>query len=291
MSKKDEQFSLRNIKIKEELGEMSGKITITGEFVDMKKRLKEMARYADKINRDTIKEIKREIKERELQLRSEKTGLPNKKRLTVKDSQDFLNKYGMAGVNRLNESERRRLLNPLATNSRRYVKGLQEQGLTKESSAYKFMQDTGGVFSSRDKNANELLREIARVNKFNSMKTKNVSGVKSMLETMKQKFNIPAEILKYKDRAFEIYGKIKKSSYTELESVGYEKAMNKIFNMLSSGKSQKSIMSSVTRSIRSDFQRMGEIGQLKNPFLSAEERQNNSTGGRVSGQVETTVYD
>ena len=288
MSKKDEQFSLRNIKIKEELHDMSGKITITGEFVDMKKELQKMARFADKKNKETIREIKKQIQAREKALRNEKIGLPNKKRLTVDDAREFIHKYGQAGISKLNESELRRLINPLATNARRDIKRLVEKDYAKDSPAFRFMQEEGN-FSTRNKNINELRHELARINKFDTMKTKNPSGMKSMLKTMETKFGIPAEVLKYKDEAFKIYGKIRRSSYTEIESVGYEKAMNKIFNMLSSGKSHKSIMSSVTRSIRSDYMRMGEIGQLRNPFLSSGESQN--TGSRISGQVETTVYD
>ena len=317
MAKKKDDFSLQNIKIKEELGDMSGKITITGELVDMKQRLKEMKAFADNVNRRTIREIEREIRQEEkarqreekarqrAQARAEKEKskksglLPDKKRYTQKDYQDFMNKYGVQGRNKLTESELRKLVNTLGTNERRNIRRLMEKGLSNQSDAFKYMQESGGMFSTKNadgtsKNRNELLKELTRLDRFHSMKTSTVGGVNSMLQTMVDKFQIAKDILKYKDEAFKLYNQIKKRSYVEAETIGYEKSMNKIFNMLQEGKSHRTIMSSVTRAIRSEYNKRGEVGDFKSRWNNYnDEEHNNRTvnNGRTNLSVETTVYD
>ena len=100
--------------------------------------------------------------------------------------------------------ELRKLVNTLGTNERRNIRRLMEKGLSNQSDAFKYMQESGGMFSTKNadgtsKNRNELLKELTRLDRFHNMKTSTVGGVNSMLQTMVDKFQIAKDILKYKD--------------------------------------------------------------------------------------------
>lgn len=247
---------------------------VTYEIISSKiTETKDGARLDIKV-RETIKEQKRQAKlkkEKEKQQRQQKKRdkqisglLPDKKRLTVKDYRDFMNKYGEKGLSRLSEKELRKLASPIMDNTRRNVRRLIEKGYAKDSKAFQYMQETGGMFSTKNMNVNQLRHELARINHFNRMETSTVQRMSDMYKRMKEKFGVARDVLeKFSKQAWKLYDKFADKNYIESQMIGYEKGIKSIFNMLQEGKSPSSIMRSLTSSYRSEFQRRGSIGGFR----------------------------
>ena len=162
-----------------------------------------------------------------------------KKRMSVKDSEKWLDENGMSGLSKLSENDLRKIASPMRDAANKNLTQLEKSGLSQHSAAYK--KRHGKRFSTKGKNRNQLIKEIRDMSDFRSMKTSSPSKVK-------KGFNKIADVFGLDKKAFEIFDEViaNNDSYFA-EMYGYKDYVNKAFNMLKDNKSEPAVKGYISR--------------------------------------------
>lgn len=173
-----------------------------------------------------------------------------KKRMSVKDSEKWLDENGMSGLSKLSENDLRKIASPMRDAANKNLKRLEKSGLSQYSAAYK--KRHGKRFSLKGKNRNQLIKEIRDMSDFRNMKTSSPSKVKKGFNKIADVFGLDKkayeDIKKFMGKAFEIFDEViaNNDSYFA-EMYGYKDYVNKAFNMLKDNKSETAVKGYISR--------------------------------------------
>ena len=128
------------------------------------------------------------------------------KQLTIKE---LLN-MDITDLNKMHEKELRKMVGRLRDAGNKKIKRLQKTGLS--TPALRQVERSGGLFSTKDKNLNQLRAEYQRIKAFVSAKTSTASGYKkAQAETRKEFEKKGIKVSQDKlDKMFKVYEKLRK---------------------------------------------------------------------------------
>lgn len=101
-----------------------------------------------------------------------------------KSTSELLN-MSSGDVSNLTRSQLAQVVSRIASAANKRIRGLQEAGI--ETPAYERVTESGGKFSTKGKNLNQLRSEYLRAKQFMDAKTSSVSGYKKVIDNTAKK--------------------------------------------------------------------------------------------------------
>lgn len=153
---------------------------------------------------------------------------------------------------KMTESELRKWFSNKRDALNKNLKRIMQAGKTQESGAYKYAMETGGWFSTKNKNRNQLLAEIFRAKKFASMKSSSLSKMTKTAKELAIQFKISTQLmLDGKSRAmiFSLYHQMEMDDYAGSQIYGYKELIKNIANRVANKESKQSIIAGVKKDI------------------------------------------
>lgn len=157
-------------------------------------------------------------------------------------------------INKMTREELAKIVYAEVSKLNKRLRRIRDKEMIQESGAYKYAMETGGYFSAKGKNRNELLAEYRRMQKFKNMETSSLTGIKNLKKRMGKLMGIDWRLPNFNEvlaKTMRLLHGMQSEDFGDIHLYGYEKAVKNIAQRVMKGES--GIKSSVYRDMERDY--------------------------------------
>lgn len=186
----------------------------------------------------------------------------NVKGLSIEDITSLSNK----DFNSLSRSELAKVTSRLVSASNKRLRRLEKQGITTPSS--ESVAKSGGAFSVKGKNINELRAEFSRAKTFLGQKTSTVSGYKKFKKEYKQLtgFNLESLTKEQQGDLWKLTTALKEIEPVKFYKMNYKQRLNYVSNVFTPNESFENMRDRLNEKVNEEYEQYTDISDTSDWF-------------------------